>query len=70
MFPSEETLVLNKKHPLIKYILGHANEETELLDLIAQQVYDLAVLSHKPLAPEAMTKFIKRSNELMKKMIS
>ncbi|MDF2547624.1 MAG: molecular chaperone HtpG [Anaerosolibacter sp.] len=70
MFPSEETLVLNRKHPLIKYILGHANEETELLDLIAQQVYDLAVLSHKPLAPEAMTKFIKRSNELMKKMIS
>ncbi|MFT9493784.1 molecular chaperone HtpG [Anaerosolibacter sp.] len=70
MFPSEETLVLNKKHPLIQYILGHANEETELLDLIAQQVYDLAVLSHKPLDPEAMTKFIKRSNELMKKMIS
>jgi molecular chaperone HtpG len=69
MFPSEETLVLNKRHPLIKYILGHATEETELLDLIAQQVYDLAVLSHKPLAPEAMAKFIKRSNEMMKKMI-
>ena len=69
MFPSEETLVLNKKHPLIKYILGHAAEETELLDLIAQQVYDLAVLTHKPLAPEAMAKFIKRSNEMMKKMI-
>ncbi|MBB6214417.1 molecular chaperone HtpG [Anaerosolibacter carboniphilus] len=70
MFPSEETLVLNKKHPLIQYILGHTNEETELLDLIAQQVYDLAVLSHKPLAPEAMANFIKRSNEIMKKMIS
>ncbi|SNS96534.1 molecular chaperone HtpG [Anaerovirgula multivorans] len=70
MMPSEETLVLNKKHPLIQYILGQGDKETEMTDLIAQQVYDLAVLSHKPLSPEAMTSFIKRSNEIMKQMIA
>lgn len=70
MMPNEEILVLNKKHPLIQYVLGHAEEESKLVDLIAQQVYDLAVLSHKPLAPEAMTNFIQRSNEIMKQMIT
>ncbi len=70
MMPNEEILVLNKKHPLIKYVLDHSETETDTLNLIAQQVYDLAVLTNKPLAPEAMTNFIKRSNEIMKKVIS
>ena len=30
-----------------------------------EQLYDLAMLSHKPLAPEEMTKFITRSNKIM-----
>lgn len=68
--PNEEVLVLNKKHPLIQYIINHAATETDEIGLIVQQVYDLAVLSHKQLSPEAMTNFIKRSNEIMKKMIS
>lgn len=70
MFPKEETLVLNKNHGLIQHILGAKDTDTETIDLIAQQVYDLAVLSHKPLSPEEMTNFIKRSNELMKRVIS
>ncbi|WZL73044.1 molecular chaperone HtpG [Clostridiaceae bacterium 35-E11] len=69
MMPNEEILVLNKKHPLVQYVLSHAEEASQQVDLIAQQIYDLAVLSHKPLAPEAMTNFIQRSNEIMKKMI-
>ncbi|MBM7614949.1 molecular chaperone HtpG [Alkaliphilus hydrothermalis] len=68
--PTEEVLVLNKKHPLIKYVLDFAGQESEDLNLVAQQVYDLAVMTHKPLSAEAMTKFIKRSNEIMKKMIA
>ena len=69
LFPNEEILVLNKKHPLIQYILIHSEEESELRDLIIQQVYDLAVLSHKPLSSEAMTDFIKRSSDIMKHII-
>ena len=67
--PNEEVLILNKKHPLIQYVLEHVEEGTELMDMIIKQVYDLAVLSHKPLSSEAMTSFIKRSNEIMKQMI-
>ncbi|SDK12253.1 molecular chaperone HtpG [Natronincola ferrireducens] len=69
MMGSEETLVLNKKHPLVQYILERGEEKTEAVDLIAQQVYDLAVLSHKSLSPEAMTNFIKRSHQIMRYMI-
>ena len=30
-----------------------------------EQLYDLAMISHQPLAPEAMTRFVTRSNEIM-----
>ena len=33
--------------------------------MICQQLYDLAMLAHKPLNPDEMTKFIARSNEIM-----
>lgn len=67
ILPSEETLVLNKKHPLVKYTLEHDEDETS--KLIAKQIYDLAMISHKPLSSDAMSEFVKRSNEIMKKLI-
>ncbi len=70
MFPSEETLILNKKHPLIQFILNSDDHDTELHNMVMAQVYDLAVMSHKTMTPEAMTAFIKRSNDLMKRMIA
>lgn len=63
MFGSSETLVLNAGHPLVKYVLDQP--EGEHTDLICEQLYDLAMLSHKQLSPDAMTKFIARSNQLM-----
>lgn len=70
MFPSEETLVLNKKHPLIQFILNSDVNDSELHTMVMAQVYDLAVMSHKTMTPEAMSAFIKRSNDLMKRMIA
>jgi molecular chaperone HtpG len=58
-----ETLVLNANNKLVQYIL--TNENAEQTPMICEQLYDLALLSHKPLEPEAMTKFIQRSNEIM-----
>ncbi|MDD3173913.1 MAG: molecular chaperone HtpG [Herbinix sp.] len=58
-----ETLVLNANNKLVQFIL--TNENAEQTPMICEQLYDLALLSHKPLEPEAMTKFIKRSNEIM-----
>ena len=63
MFGGQETLVLNSNHPLVKY-LGE-NQDTENAALICQQLYDLAVISHKPLSPEDMTRFVQRSNEIL-----
>ena len=68
MFPSSENLVLNKNHPVIKYILDDANKDSELSKTIAKHVYDLAMLSHKPLNPSDMLAFIKRSNEILSKI--
>ena len=57
------TLILNSNHTLVRYLLEH--EDGEHTDTICEQLYDLAMLAHKPLEPEAMTKFIARSNEIL-----
>lgn len=63
MFGSNETLVLNANHTLVKYILE--NKDSKNVPMLCEQLYDLAMLCHKPLEPEAMTKFISRSNQIM-----
>ena len=63
MFGSQAALVLNVKHPLVKYIFEH--KDSEKVPMFCEQLYDLAMLAHKPLSPEEMTKFISRSNEIM-----
>ena len=67
MFGSQETLVLNALHPLVQHLSGRG-EEDETAKLICCQLYDLAMLSHKPLAPEDMTRFVQRSNEILMKL--
>ena len=63
MFGTETTLVLNINHPLVDYVLNH--KEDEHTEMICHQLYDLAILAHKPLSPEEMTAFMKRSNDIM-----
>ena len=63
MFGGDETLVLNANNKLVQYVL--ANKDGENTNLFCEQLYDLAMISHKPLSPEAMTKFIARSNQIM-----
>ena len=63
MFGNDATLVLNANHPLVQYVLN--NKEGEHTNLFCKQLYDLALLGNKPLNPEEMTEFIKRSNEIM-----
>ncbi len=58
-----ETLVLNANNQLVSYVLD--NKEGENVELICEQLYDLALLQQAPLQPEAMTKFISRSNKIM-----
>ncbi|MCR5584600.1 MAG: molecular chaperone HtpG [Lachnospiraceae bacterium] len=63
MFGAGETLVLNANHALVKFLFE--NPKNDNANLICEQLYDLASLAHKPLEPEAMTKFVERSNEIM-----
>ena len=63
MFGTDVTLVLNANHPLVQYVLE--NKDGEHTQMFCQQLYDLAMLSNKPLNPEEMTAFINRSNEIM-----
>ena len=67
MFGSEgETLVLNSRNELVKYLINHRDSEDA--KLFAAQLYDLAVIANRPLSADAMTKFVARSNEIMLKL--
>ncbi len=63
MFGGQETLILNAGHPLVKAL--SKEEKPANAKLICEQLYDLAMISHKPLSPEDMTKFVQRSNEIL-----
>ena len=58
-----ETLVLNSSNALVQYILEHKDGEN--VNMFCKQLYDLAMLAHKPLAADEMTEFVARSNEIM-----
>ena len=63
MFGGDETLVLNANHPLVQFVVEH--QDSQKVPIICEQLYDLAMLSHKQLSPEEMTRFVNRSNEIM-----
>ncbi len=58
-----QTLVLNGNNELVKYIMD--NPESEHVPMFCKQLYDLAMLAHKPLPAQEMTEFVNRSNEIM-----
>lgn len=63
MFGNQVTLILNAGNEMVKYIQN--NKDSENVPMFCEQLYDLALISHEQLAPEAMTKFIERSNKIM-----
>ena len=56
MFGGQETLVLNAKHPLVQFVAD--NKDSDKTPVICEELYDLAMLSHKQLSPEEMTRFV------------
>lgn len=68
----EETLVLNRSNGLVKNLLDMSEteeKETEVA-LLCHHIYDLALMSHRPLTSEEMTTFIDRSNTILGKLAS
>ena len=71
MFPAEETLVINRNSKLVKALAESIDdkEKDEERKLLVRQIYDIALLSHKPLEPDALSAFIERSIKLMEKIV-
>lgn len=65
--PVDKTLVLNSKNKVVQLLMEIKDNQDKADDvtLVCQQIYDLAVMSHKPLSNEAMTGFIERSNKIL-----
>ena len=63
MFGNDVTLVLNANNKLVQYVANHKDDEH--VPMICEQLYDLAMIAHKTLNPDEMTKFIARSNEIL-----
>ncbi|HPF29693.1 MAG TPA: molecular chaperone HtpG, partial [Lachnospiraceae bacterium] len=58
-----QTLVLNANNKLVQKILSE--KEGDRIQMLCEQLYDLALIQNAPLAPEAMTKFVARTNKIM-----
>ena len=62
----QETLVLNAGNDLVQHILKAPDAEDT--PLLCHQLYDLARLSHGTLEPDEMTEFIRRSNDILRRL--
>ena len=71
MFPAEQTLVINRNNKLVKALAESIDnkEKDEVRQLLVRQIYDIAMLSHKPMEPDALSAFIDRSIKLMEKIV-
>ena len=67
------TLVLNYNNPVIQGLSAMKTEtedaENSKFDMILSQVYDIALLAHKPMDADALTKFIERSAQILAEVV-
>ena len=66
MFNDDYTLVLNRNNKIVKKIPELSEDDQKL---VCEHLYDLAMISNKPLSAEEMVNFIKRSNLILTKII-
>jgi molecular chaperone HtpG len=77
-FPEEHTLVINTAHPLIQN-LANINQGSiistdgespnqQLVNLVCQHIYDLALMAQKGINAESMNSFVERSNQVLTKL--
>ena len=66
MFAAQATLILNGRNELVKYVFEH--RRSRKVNVFVEQLYDLAMLSNRPLTPDEMTRFVGRSNEILKEL--
>lgn len=69
-FLEEHTLVLNTAHPLIQNLqsLADRGRDPDLVHLICNHIYDLALITQKSFDPAAARAFVQRSNEVLTRL--
>ncbi|RMD70091.1 MAG: molecular chaperone HtpG, partial [Cyanobacteria bacterium J149] len=77
-FPDEHMLVINISHPLIENIYqlskssiiqaGGESSNQEMVNLMCQHVYDLALMAQRAFDAQGMTDFVARSNQVLTKL--
>ena len=68
MFPNKYKLVLNSNNDLIARIT-EKQDDKETVELLIQQVYDMALMNLRPLTPDETQEFSRRSIEIMTKIL-
>ena len=62
----DHTLMVNSASPVVKNVLKLQEEQrTDDAELLVQQVYDLAMLSHQAFDKDRMERFLERSHKIM-----
>ncbi|NLL69896.1 MAG: molecular chaperone HtpG [Epulopiscium sp.] len=71
MFPEEQTLVINQRNPLVQRLFQLQKQATQEEDvkMICEHLYDLALLSHKPLDAQSMNRFIQRNQTILARLL-
>lgn len=66
-FPDEKTLVINDKNPIIKKIIELQQDQNNKakVEMICNQVADLALIGNQELKADGLEAFIKRTNDIM-----
>jgi molecular chaperone HtpG len=77
-FPEEHILLVNTAHPLIQNLINlnqgsiiHSDgvsPTSQLVTMICQHVYDLALMSQKGFNADGMKSFVERSNDVLTKL--
>jgi molecular chaperone HtpG len=69
-FLEEHTLILNTAHPLVQNLQALSDEgrDPDLIALICNQIYDLALLTQKSFDPTTARAFVQRSNEVLTRL--
>lgn len=70
--PADETLILNSNNNVVKLLFKIKDNENkkEETNIICNQIYDLATMSHKHLDMNSMTNFIERSNKILEMLLN
>ncbi|MCF2969646.1 molecular chaperone HtpG [Synechococcus sp. Nb3U1] len=71
-FLEEHTLIINTAHPLVQNLqtLSDEGRDPDLIALICNQIYDLALITQKSFDPASARAFVQRSNEVLTRLTS